>query len=125
MHRCPRAPPAPTARAMRRRRTSVAVDRRSVRPHAFACTLIRGGYKIRAQEATMSSMAFRRISIGITAAALVLGFTIPLHAQKYVKGERPQQRGYSLAVIIEGGKTGLLGGQSAHLGDSRGLLAGA
>src|ERR1041385_7841794 len=124
MHRCPRAPPAPTARAMRRRRTSVAVDRRSVPPHAFACTLIRGGYKIRAQEATMTSMAFRRISIGITAAALVLGFTIPLHAQKYVKGERPQQRGYSLAVITEGGKTVWLGGQIATVDDSGKSLAG-
>ena len=72
----------------------------------------------------MTSMAFRRISIGITAAALVLGFTIPLHAQKYVKGERPQQRGYSLAVITEGGKTVWLGGQIATVDDSGKSLAG-
>jgi 2-iminobutanoate/2-iminopropanoate deaminase len=86
--------------------------------------MIRGGYKIRAQEATMTSMAFRRISIGITAAAFVFGFTIPLHAQKYVKGERPQQRGYSLAVITEGGKTVWLGGQIATVDDSGKSLAG-
>jgi enamine deaminase RidA (YjgF/YER057c/UK114 family) len=86
--------------------------------------MIRGGYKIRAQEATMTSMAFRRISIGITAAALVFGFTIPLHAQKYVKGDRPQQRGYSLAVITEGGKTVWLGGQIATVDDSGKSLAG-
>jgi len=72
----------------------------------------------------MTSMAFRRISIGITAAALVFGFTIPLHAQKYVKGERPQQRGYSLAVITEGGKTVWLGGQIATVDDSGKSLAG-
>jgi len=72
----------------------------------------------------MTSMAFRRISIGITAAALVFGFTIPLHAQKYVKGDRPQQRGYSLAVITEGGKTVWLGGQIATVDDSGKSLAG-
>ena len=72
----------------------------------------------------MTSMAFRRISIGITAAAFVFGFTIPLHAQKYVKGERPQQRGYSLAVITEGGKTVWLGGQIATVDDSGKSLAG-
>jgi 2-iminobutanoate/2-iminopropanoate deaminase len=69
--------------------------------------MIRGGYKIRAQEATMTSMAFRRISIGITAAAFVFGFTIPLHAQKYVKG-----------------KTVWLGGQIATVDDSGKSLAG-
>ena len=72
----------------------------------------------------MTSMAFRRISIGITAAAFVFGFTIPLHAQKYVKGDRPQQRGYSLAVITEGGKTVWLGGQIATVDDSGKSLAG-
>ena len=72
----------------------------------------------------MTSMALRRISIGITAAALVFGFTMPLHAQKYVKGERPQQRGYSLAVITEGGKTVWLGGQIATVDDSGKSLAG-
>jgi len=54
----------------------------------------------------------------------VFGFTIPLHAQKYVKGERPQQRGYSLAVITEGGKTVWLGGQIATVDDSGKSLAG-
>ena len=72
----------------------------------------------------MTSMAFRRISIGITAAALVFAYTIPIHAQKFVKGERPQQRGYSLAVITEGGKTVWLGGQIATVDDSGKSLAG-
>lgn len=72
----------------------------------------------------MSSMAFRRISTGITAAALVVAFSTPSRAQKYVKGERPQQRGYSLAVITEGGKTVWLGGQIATVDDSGKSLAG-
>ena len=72
----------------------------------------------------MTSMALRRISIGITAAVLVFGFSIPLHAQKYIKGERPQQRGYSLAVITDGGKTVWLGGQIATVDDSGKSLAG-
>ena len=72
----------------------------------------------------MSSMAFRRISTGITTAVLVVAFSTPTHAQKYVKGERPQQRGYSLAVITEGGKTVWLGGQIATVDDSGKSLAG-
>jgi 2-iminobutanoate/2-iminopropanoate deaminase len=72
----------------------------------------------------MSLMAFRRISIGVTAALLVFGFSTRLHAQKYVKGERPQQRGYSLAVITDGGKTVWLGGQLATVDDTGKSLAG-
>lgn len=72
----------------------------------------------------MTSTAFRRVSLGITAAALLLGFSSPLQAQQYIKGERPQQRGYSLAVITEGGKTVWLGGQIATVDDSGKSLAG-
>jgi enamine deaminase RidA (YjgF/YER057c/UK114 family) len=49
---------------------------------------------------------------------VLLGFSTPLRAQQYIKGERPQQRGYSLAVITEGGKTVWLGGQIATVDDT-------
>jgi enamine deaminase RidA (YjgF/YER057c/UK114 family) len=51
-------------------------------------------------------------------------WSTPLHAQRYVEGERPQQRGYSLAVVTEGGKTVWLGGQIATVDDSGKSLAG-
>jgi len=85
---------------------------------------IRRAYKIHDLEATMSSTAFRHASIGIAAAVLVFGFSTTVHAQQYVKGERPQQRGYSLAVITEGGKTVWLGGQIATVDDTGKSLAG-
>ena len=72
----------------------------------------------------MTSMVFRRISIGIAAAVLLFGASTTLYAQQYVKGERPQQRGYSLAVITEGGKTVWLGGQIATVDDTGKSLAG-
>lgn len=72
----------------------------------------------------MTSMAFPRVSISIAVAVLVAGLSTPLHAQQYVKGERPQQRGYSLAVITEGGKTVWLGGQIATVDDTGKSLAG-
>jgi enamine deaminase RidA (YjgF/YER057c/UK114 family) len=64
------------------------------------------------------------MSIGIAAVALLFDFSPALHAQQYVKGERPQQRGYSLAVITEGGKTVWLGGQIATVDDAGKSLAG-
>jgi 2-iminobutanoate/2-iminopropanoate deaminase len=85
--------------------------------------MIRGAYKIHAQEAKMTSTAFPRISIGI-AAIVLLSFSPTLQAQQYIKGERPQQRGYSLAVITEGGKTVWLGGQIATVDDTGKSLAG-
>jgi enamine deaminase RidA (YjgF/YER057c/UK114 family) len=86
--------------------------------------MLRRAYKIHGQEATMTSMAFRHISIGITTAALLFGFSPAVRAQTYIKGERPQQRGYSLAVITEGGKTVWLGGQIATVDDAGKSLAG-
>jgi enamine deaminase RidA (YjgF/YER057c/UK114 family) len=85
---------------------------------------VRGAEKIHRLEAKMSSTVFRRISIGIAAAVVFLGFSTRVHAQQYVKGERPQQRGYSLAVITEGGKTVWLGGQIATVDDAGKSLAG-
>jgi len=72
----------------------------------------------------MIATALSRISIGMTAAALVLGLSTTAHATDYIKGERPQQRGYSLAVITEGGKTVWLGGQIAVADDAGKSLAG-
>ena len=72
----------------------------------------------------MTSTVFSRISIGIAAALVFLGFSTTLDAQQYIKGERPQQRGYSLAVITEGGKTVWLGGQIATVDDTGKSLAG-
>ena len=72
----------------------------------------------------MTSMACRRVSITLAAAVLLFGFSSTAHAQKYVKGERPQTRGYSLAVITEGGKTVWLGGQIATVDDTGKSLAG-
>jgi len=71
----------------------------------------------------MTLTAFSRVSIGIAAATLFAGAT-PLHAQRFIKGERPQQRGYSLAVITEGGKTVWLAGQTATVDDAGKSLAG-
>ena len=72
----------------------------------------------------MTSTVCSRISICIAATTLFFGLSTTLHAQKFIKGERPQQRGYSLAVITEGGKTVWLGGQIAVADDSGKSLAG-
>jgi len=72
----------------------------------------------------MTSTAFSRISIGLAAATLFFGLSATLQAQRFIKGERPQQRGYSSAVITEGGKTVWLAGQIATADDSGKSLAG-
>src|SRR5215468_2817179 len=72
----------------------------------------------------MVSMASSRAFIGLVAAALLLGFAAPLHAKEFLKGERPQTRGYSQAVITEGGKIVWLAGQLAVVDDSGKSLAG-
>ena len=65
-----------------------------------------------------------RMTIGMTAAALCVALPPALHAKDFIKGPRPQERGYSLAVITEGGKTVWLGGQIAVADDSGKSLAG-
>jgi enamine deaminase RidA (YjgF/YER057c/UK114 family) len=45
-------------------------------------------------------------------------------AKEYLKGDRPQQRGYSEAVITEGGRTVWLAGQTATVDDTGKSLAG-
>ena len=72
----------------------------------------------------MTLTVFSRISIGMAAATLFVGLSTTLQAQDFIKGERPQQRGYSLAVITEGGKTVWLAGQTATADDSGKSLAG-
>ena len=65
-----------------------------------------------------------RMTIGMTAAALCVALTPALGAKDFIKGPRPQERGYSLAVITEGGKTVWLGGQIAVADDTGKSLAG-
>ena len=61
----------------------------------------------------MTATVCSRISIASATVALLCSLSTSLQAQTYIKGERPQQRGYSLAVITEGGKTVWLAGQTA------------
>jgi hypothetical protein len=49
----------------------------------------------------MISTLFSRLAIGMIAAIPLLGLSLPLHAKDFIKAERPQQRGYSQAVITE------------------------
>jgi 2-iminobutanoate/2-iminopropanoate deaminase len=76
------------------------------------------------REMNMVSTASSRAFIGLIAAALLFGFAAPLHAKEFLKGERPQTRGYSQAVITEGGKIVWLAGQLAVVDDSGKSLAG-
>jgi len=68
--------------------------------------------------------AFARISFSATVLAGLLAFSAAGHARDFIKGERPQQRGYSTAVITEGGKTIWLAGQTATVDDAGKSLAG-
>ena len=68
--------------------------------------------------------AFARISFSATVLAGLLAFSPAGHARDFIKGERPQQRGYSTAVITEGGKTIWLAGQTATVDDAGKSLAG-
>ena len=72
----------------------------------------------------MVSIALSRIFTGLIGAALLVGLVFPSHARDFIKGERPQQRGYSQAVITEGGKIVWLAGQLAIADDSGKSLAG-
>jgi len=72
----------------------------------------------------MTWTTLSRISMGIAAATLFFGLSATLHAKDFVKAARPQQRGYSLAVITEGGKIVWLAGQTATADDSGKSLAG-
>jgi 2-iminobutanoate/2-iminopropanoate deaminase len=59
-------------------------------------------------------------------AALLTAFvnlSAAVDAKEYLKGDRPQQRGYSEAVITEGGKIVWLAGQTATMDDNGRSLA--
>ena len=72
----------------------------------------------------MISIAFSRTSISVAALTGLLAFSAVGHAKDCLKGECPQQRGYSEAVITEGGRTVWLAGQTATVDDTGKSLAG-
>ncbi len=72
----------------------------------------------------MSSSTLTRILISIAALSTVGTLSAVANSKEYIKGDRPQQRGYSEAVITEGGKTVWLAGQIALVDDSGKSLAG-
>ena len=53
----------------------------------------------------------------------LVGLSAAADAREYLKGDRPQLRGYSEAVITEGGKTVWLAGQTATVDDTGKSLA--
>ena len=72
----------------------------------------------------MISTAFSSAATGMVAALALFALPVPLQAKDFIKAERPQQRGYSQAVITEGGKTVWLAGQTATVDDAGKSLAG-
>ena len=54
---------------------------------------------------------------------VVVGLSAAAESKEYLKGDRPQQRGYSEAVITEGGRTVWLAGQTATVDDNGRSLA--
>jgi 2-iminobutanoate/2-iminopropanoate deaminase len=69
----------------------------------------------------MITTIFSRISLGAVAA--LLAFSAAGQARDYLKGARPQDRGYSEAVITQGGRTIWLAGQIATVDDAGKSLA--
>jgi 2-iminobutanoate/2-iminopropanoate deaminase len=71
------------------------------------------------------SMNIRAISLTFIAAALIalVGLPAAAESKEYLKGDRPQQRGYSEAVITEGGRMVWLAGQTATRDDDGKSLA--
>ena len=70
----------------------------------------------------MNTRACSRIII--SAGFMVLaGLSGTAESKEYLKGDRPQQRGYSEAVITEGGRTVWLAGQTATVDDNGRSLA--
>jgi enamine deaminase RidA (YjgF/YER057c/UK114 family) len=72
----------------------------------------------------MTLTSISRLSFGAAVTGLSLCLCAAAPAKEFIKGDRPQQRGYSLAVITEGGKTVWLAGQTATADDSGKSLAG-
>src|SRR5579862_791904 len=71
----------------------------------------------------MSTTVLSRVLLGVAALTGLLVFSDTGQARDYLKGERPQQRGYSEAVITQGGRTIWLAGQTATVDDAGRSLA--
>jgi 2-iminobutanoate/2-iminopropanoate deaminase len=71
----------------------------------------------------MNTRAYSLTLIGAGLIALV-GLAGAAQSKDYLKGDRPQQRGYSQAVITEGGRIVWLAGQTATVDDNGKSLAG-
>ena len=69
-------------------------------------------------------MISKAFSISFAVAVLSGLLAASGYARDFIKGERPQQRGYSEAVITEGGRTIWLAGQTATVDDAGKSLAG-
>ena len=70
----------------------------------------------------MNTRACSLFSIG-AGLMVVVGLSAAAESKEYLKGDRPQQRGYSEAVITEGGRTVWLAGQTATVDDNGRSLA--
>ena len=70
-------------------------------------------------------MNTRAYSLTLISAGLMtlVGLSAAAESKEYLKGDRPQQRGYSEAVITEGGRIVWLAGQTATLDDNGKSLA--
>src|SRR5712672_369205 len=74
------------------------------------------------KEEKMNTRAYSLTFISAGLMTLV-GLSAAAESKEYLKGDRPQQRGYSEAVITEGGRTVWLAGQTATLDDNGKSLA--
>ena len=68
-------------------------------------------------------MAAYRAHLGAIALVGAMIVSAAATAKDYVKADRAQQSGYSLAVVTEGGKTVWLGGQTGYVDDNGKSLA--
>jgi len=70
----------------------------------------------------MNSRAYSLTLIS-TGLKTLVGLSAVADSKEYLKGDRPQQRGYSEAVITEGGRMVWLAGQTATVDDTGKSLA--
>jgi 2-iminobutanoate/2-iminopropanoate deaminase len=72
----------------------------------------------------MFTTVILRALIHTAALVALVALSPATESKEYLKGDRPQQRGYSEAVITEGGKTIWLAGQTATVDENGKSLAG-
>src|ERR1700691_2046504 len=70
----------------------------------------------------MNTKAYARTFISAGLMTLI-GLSAAAESKEYLKGDQPQRRAYSEAVITEGGKTVWLAGQTATVDDEGKSLA--